>query len=123
MRRTNCDSTTSISEATGQSVCSSNNILVEEAGRPDLARHERCAQDTDKESEDDQAGRASDGAGKRSWDGASEEAADKDIAGSELVAERTGYETNDEGTSESHDVGIGVLVLRHVEIFLDGEGQ
>lgn len=50
LKRTHSNATTSIAPPSSQSISRSNNVLVEEAGGPDLARDERPAQDADEES-------------------------------------------------------------------------
>lgn len=117
------DSTTCVAEATSQGISSTDDILVKETGGPDLARDEGGTQDTDEESKDDETGRGGHCTSESGGNGTSEKAANEDIARTEFVAERTRDETNDEGAAKSHDVGVGVLILAHVEILLDGKGQ
>ena len=47
--------TTGISPSTSQGVCSTNNVLVEEASGPNLARDEGTTKDADEETEDAEA--------------------------------------------------------------------
>jgi hypothetical protein len=88
-----------------------------------LAGNERGAQDTDEEAKDDESGRGRDETSQGSRDGAGKQTASKDETGSEAITQRTSDEADDERASETHNVGVGELVLAHVEILLDGEGQ
>jgi len=117
------DSTTRVTPTTCQGVRCTDDILVEEASGPDLTRDEGSAEDTDEEAKHDDACWGSHETGHGGWDGACKQAADKDIAGTEAITERTSDKTNDKCTGQTHDVGVGILVLTHVEILANGEGE
>ena len=53
-----CDSTTCVTPSTGQRVGSSDDILVKETSRPNLARHEGTTEDTNEESDGVETGSA-----------------------------------------------------------------
>lgn len=50
-----CDATTSIAESSSEGVCGTDNVLVEEAGGPDLTRDKATSQDANEESKDHQS--------------------------------------------------------------------
>ena len=91
-----CNSTSCITPATGQSVCSSHDVLVEEACRPYLTRHERSTEDADKESQDVETGGVGHGSSKRGWDGSKKQTGSKGDFRTEAIAGGAGYKTNEE---------------------------
>jgi len=60
-----CDTTAGITEARGKGVGGANNTLVEEAGRPHLARDERSTENTDEKTESQQARSIVDGTSQK----------------------------------------------------------
>jgi hypothetical protein len=102
-----------------QSIRRSNNILVEEAGRPDLARHESATQDTDEESQSDQTGHIIHQTSHSRRNSASEKHANVRPSRTEAITERARNESNDQSASQSGDVGIRDIGLRQVEVLFD----
>lgn len=117
------DPTTRVSPPSSQRIRSPNNILVEKSSRPDLTWHERRTQDTDEEAQHNDARGRSHRAGQCSGDRTSQQAADENISRSELIAKWTGEQADDQSASESHDVGIRVFILAHVQILANRERQ
>ena len=81
-----CDASTGIAKTASQRVGSANNVLVEEAGRPYLARDETATKDTDKEAECEQPVDSSDSPSQGGRNGANQKAAGKGVAWAEAIA-------------------------------------
>lgn len=77
------DAAAGVAPAAGEGVGGADDVLVEEARRPDLARHEGAAEDADEEPDRVEPGDAADGAGEGRGDGAYEEAAGEGEAGAD----------------------------------------
>jgi hypothetical protein len=118
-----CDSTTGVTEATGERVCSSDNVLVKETCRPDLARYERATEDTDEESQNDESLSVVNGECQSSGECTSKQAASEDISWAETIAKWSSNNTYNECCSKSNNVGVGNFILCKVQIRLDGLGN
>jgi len=94
------DTTTRVTPSTRESVGSTDDILVEEASRPNLARNEGATEDTNKKSKDVETVRAVNGTSERRWDGTSQETSSEGEARTETIAKRTSDNTNDKSGSE-----------------------
>lgn len=117
------NSTSGVAKSSCQCVCSSNDILIEETGTPNLAGNERSTQNTNEESKSNETFRCCNETSHRSGDSSRKQTADENISRTKAIAKRTGNGTDDQSTSETHDVRVGIVVLSHLEIFSDGEGQ
>ena len=117
------DSTTRVTPTTSQGVRCPDDVLVEEAGGPDLTRDEGSTEDTDEEAKHDDAGWGSHETSHGGWDCTCKQAADEYVARAEAITERTSDKTNDKCTSQTHDIGVRVFVLAHAEILANGEGE
>jgi hypothetical protein len=74
------DTTTSVTPAACQSVCSSDNVLVKETSRPDLAGDEGTTENADEESKYEQATDVRDGSRQSSRQGTGQEAKCKGVS-------------------------------------------
>ena len=83
-----------VAEASSEGVGGADDVLVEEAGGPDLAGDEGAAEDADEEAEGEEAFDVCNGAGEGGGDGACEEAAGEGVAGTEAVTQWAGYEAD-----------------------------
>lgn len=79
------DATASIAKTTSEGIGSTNNILVEEAGRPDLTRNEAATENAHKETKSQQTLHSSDGPSQSSGNGTNQEASSKGVPGTEAV--------------------------------------
>ena len=94
----------SISEASSNGVCSANNVLVEEACRPDLARHEATTKNADEESQRIQLVHIVCCARQESWDGSDEKTSCECVSRTESIASRASDETDEQSCNQSDDV-------------------
>lgn len=91
------DATTSVAPSTSQCVGGTDDVLVEEAGTPDLARHKSGTQHANEEACNIQARCVFDQRSESYGQAADEDKCRKDSAGAKLVAERAGGEAEEEG--------------------------
>jgi len=77
------DAAAGVAPAASEGVGGADDVLVEEARRPDLAGHEGAAEDADEEADRVEPRDAGDGAGEGGGDGAHEEAAGEGEAGTD----------------------------------------
>lgn len=98
------DTATCITKATGESIGGTDNILVEEAGRPDLAGDEGAAKNADEEADGIQAGHVFHAASAEGRDGASEEDTGKGLSGAKLVTAGPADGSNEKGGDKADDV-------------------
>ena len=113
------DAAPSIPEARRQGIGGPDDILVEEARRPDLAWHKGAAEDPDEKADGIQAFDVSDAARAKSWDGSGEENACKGVTRTEAVAAWAGDKTHEKRGDEADDVGGEDIGLRGMDVFGD----
>ena len=118
-----CHAAAGVTPAAGQGIGETDGVLVEEAGRPDLAGDEGAAEDADEEADGVEAVGAVDAAGAEGGDCAGDQAAREGVAGSEAVAAGACDETDQEGGAEAYDVAVEDLVGGEVDVFLDDVGE
>jgi hypothetical protein len=114
-----CDTTSRVAPASDQSVGSANNVLVEEAGSPDLARNECSTKNANKEPDEVQSHSIVCRASQGSWNGAHEEQTRKSQARANVVAHGASNCTNKKRRHKCNNVGVGDLVLRQMHICFD----
>lgn len=85
-----CDAASSIAKACSEGVARANNVLVEESGRPNLARHKATAKDTDEETESHETFGVGDCTCKHGRYGASQQAACEGVSRAIEIAHRSG---------------------------------
>lgn len=117
------DTTTRVTPAADQCVGGTDNVAVEEAGGPNLARHEAAAEDANEESDGVKTGGIVDGTREHSRDGAEEQKGDKCESWSELIAHRPRHGADKECGGQRDDVGVCDFLCGEVEIFLDGDTE
>lgn len=113
--------TSGIAPAPHQSIRSSHDIPVKETSRPDLAGYEGTSQDSDKKPNDIEAGSIVNGTSKSGRYGTKQQSPHKHKTRAKPIAQRTRYEAEKKSGSERDDIGVGHLVLRKMQIFLDGQ--
>ena len=118
-----CDARSSISQSSGEGVCSADNVLIEEASSPDLTRNEGASQYPDEKSQYNQSSSALNRARQRCGDGARYKDSSKGPPGTKSVAQSSRTQSNYQGRGQGDNVRVGYFRLRQVEIFLDGHGQ
>ena len=96
---------------------------LQESRGPDLAGDESTAQDANEETNGDQGSntvcRSREGSGNRT----KEKSANESPSSTESVTTGSGDDSNEEGGSESGDVGVGDINGTHVEILSDSDSQ
>jgi hypothetical protein len=117
------DTATGVTPAPSKSVGSADNILVEVTRAPHLTRNEGGAENTDEEARDVETCSILDEGSKTDGDTTNQDEGGEDAARTKLIAERTTYESNEEGGHERDDIGVGHLYLVEVKILLDGDGE
>lgn len=110
------NTSTEVSESARERIRSANNILVEEARGPDLARHKAASKNTDEKPKRVQTGGIVHGSSEKSGYGAGEQAAGECQARAEVVACRAGDEAHNQCGCEGDDVGVCNLVGLHVDV-------
>jgi len=110
------NATTGVTEASGQGVGGTNNVLVIETSCPYLARHERATKNTNKESENIETSSILDGTGKEGGDSTEKQTAGECVSGTEAITSRTSNQTDEESGSQGDDVGVGDFVLADVDV-------
>ena len=115
------NATTRVTPTTNEGVGGSDDVTVEESSGPDLAWDKGSAKNTDEETDSVEAGCIVCSTSERRWNGTAKQGSDECQTGTESVAKRASNGTNDEGGSQSDDVGVGDLILRKTKIFPDGD--
>lgn len=92
------DATTRVTPSRCEGVGRADNLLVKEPGAPDLARDECTAEDTNEETQGNEAIGVGDQTGQNSWNGTAEQQSDEDQAGTETITQRAGKESDEEST-------------------------
>jgi hypothetical protein len=113
------DATSRVTPPTNEGIRGTNNVLVEETGRPDLARNKCSTKNANEETDEVEPHGVVRSAGERSGDRTSEEQTRESQTRANVIAHRTSNRTNDKRGSERNDVGVGNLILRQVHIGLD----
>jgi len=87
--------TARVAPSSRERVRSTDNILIEKAGRPDLARDERATENTDEKSKNVKTSSVVNGACESGWQGTEEETGGEGNFGSETIACRSRNKTNE----------------------------
>lgn len=101
-----CDTSSGVTEASCQGVRSTDNVLVEEAGRPDLTWDEAASQYTNEETEDHQACSTVHGPCQSCWDGAQQETASESPSRAESITRRSSNEPDEEPMGSFSNKGV-----------------
>lgn len=117
------DASTEVSKSTGKRIGRTNNILVEESSRPDLAGHKAASEDTNEEPKRVQTGGVENGSSKEGGYCTGEQAASEGQTRAEAITCRAGNEAHDQCGCKGDDVGVCDLVGFHVDIASDDVGE
>lgn len=117
------DATTGVSKTGHESVRRSDHRFVEESGTPYLTGNEGSTQDTNKESQDEQASGVGNCSSKSRWNRTSEKDCGENNSRTIAVTKRSDYEANHESCGQRQNVRVGNLFLGKVEVCFDGFGH
>lgn len=115
------DASTSITEASSESIACADDVLVEKASHPHLTWHEAATEDTDEEAQGIELTSVERGTGEERRDGTNKQAAGEGPPRTEMIACWPGHQTNEERCGKGDDVGVGDLDFGQLKIFLDGD--
>ena len=114
-----CDTTTCVTQASSERVCSANNVLVEAASSPHLTRDESSTEDTDEETDSVKSSGARDGTSQKRRDGTDQQACCECDSGTETITSGARHKTDKKGSSQSNDIGVCDFVLAELHILGD----
>lgn len=131
------DSSASIAPASSEGISSAHNLLVKEPRAPDLAWNESTAENTDEETQGNQALRVRDQPGHGCWNGTAKQQSNEDEAWTESITKRSCHKSDEKPAlhqlytftdckydircKQSDDIGVCDIFLSHVKVTFDGD--
>ncbi|EGX94031.1 hypothetical protein CCM_02302 [Cordyceps militaris CM01] len=117
------DAAAGVAPAAGEGVCGADDVLVEEAGAPHLARHKRGPEHPQEEARRVQPAGAAHERRQPDRQAPDEQQPDEDAPRPKQVAQRARGEPQQERGHEGDNVGVGHLHVGEVQVLFDGDGE